>query len=91
MATVFVREYAFAGDQMAMGLPAGRGEWGLLFCVNENNLRYTYAGDGEHLRLLLDIAPDAVPGTTGTKDNATLFGGESPEFPPQIFPLKRRG
>ena len=62
-----------------------------LFFVDDRDLRYTYAGDAEYVRLLLDIPLDATPGTTGSRDNASLFGGESVELTPESFPLRSRG
>ncbi len=82
------REFACANGDLAdmAGLPARNGGSGLLLCEDVRGLRYTVAGDAGYLRLLLNIPPDAVPGTIGDKNLRDLFGGEGAELPPETFP-----
>jgi hypothetical protein len=88
--TIFTRSFAFpdALRAQSINLPAREGGWGLLFCVDERDLRYTYAGDAGYLRTMLDIAPDAVPGQIGDLDESKLKGLE---LPPETLPLRKRG
>jgi hypothetical protein len=84
------KEFAFADGELAeaINLPPREGGWGLLFCLDDRELRYTLACDPDYLRVMLDIPPDAEPGTVPPRANRELGFDE---LPAEAFPLRKRG
>jgi hypothetical protein len=85
------REFAFAASALAeaMGLPSREDDWGLLFCVDDRDLRYTVAGSGDFLRTLLDLPPGHDVNKHSPVIQNSALGVE--ELPAEAFPLKKRG
>jgi hypothetical protein len=85
------KEFAFADDALAeaVGLPPREDGWGLLYCINDLDLRYTLAGSGDFLRTLLDLPP----GHDVTKHPPQIANSKLgvAELPAEAFPLQRRG
>jgi hypothetical protein len=89
--TLYPREFGFADGALAeaMGLPPPEDDWGLLFCVDDRDLRYTAAGSGDFLRTLLGLPPGHDVTKHPPSIQLSTLGIE--ELPPEAFPLKRRG
>jgi hypothetical protein len=84
------QEFAFADATLAeaYGLPPRDDDWGLLFCLDDRDLRYTVAGSGDFLRTLLGLPPGHdINKPLPPIPNSTLG---IDELPPEAFPLTRR-
>jgi hypothetical protein len=70
------KEFAFADDALAeaVGLPPREDGWGLLYCINDLDLRYTLAGSGDFLRTLLDLPPGHDVTKAPTADSQQQVG-----------------
>ena len=56
------REYAFATPEIAVAMGLPRGEWGMVFCEDENGAHFTVIGDADYVRMLRDADPSELAG-----------------------------